>query len=228
MITIVIGRDHMSNHLYRKVNDRAQIVKQEKPVPNSVSKEHVSITIHDDGKMVLKNLNAQNYTYVNMVGIESKVIKEGDLIELGTGHYVLDWRNIQAFIPKFADIRPLKKVWEDYQKELMDLTIKEKRFGVLRSVTGVISGGAITLGLIFGRDNPVIIILYIVSALIGAAFFAKAYSECEKIPKQKQAIINAFPHKYVCPNCGHILDIKAYDIICMDKTCKFCHAIYKK
>ena len=78
MVTVIIGRDHRTNQLYRMANGKAQLIKQEKPVPTSVSKEHISLTITDDGKMILKNLNVQNYTFVNMVGVESKLIQEGD------------------------------------------------------------------------------------------------------------------------------------------------------
>lgn len=228
MITVIIGRDHRTNQLYRMANGKVQLIKQEKPVPTSVSKEHISLTITDDGKMILKNLNVQNYTFVNMVGVESKLIKEGDRIELGTGHYVLDWNIIKSFVPKYADIRPLKKVWEDYQNELMDLTIKERRFGHLRSATGLITTAAVILGFVTGRDNPLFIILYVVAGVISAYFFFKAYSECDKTPKRIQEIKEAFPHKYVCPNCGHFLDNRSYDILVQDGKCRHCQAIFKK
>lgn len=228
MVTVIIGRDHRTNQLYRMANGKAQLIKQEKPVPTSVSKEHISLTITDDGKMILKNLNVQNYTFVNMVGVESKLIQEGDRIELGTGHYVLDWSIIKSFVPKYADIRPLKKVWEDYQNELMDLNIKERRFGHLRSATGLITTAAVILGFVTGRDNPLFIILYVVAGVISAYFFFKAYSECDKTPKRIQEIKEAFPHKYVCPNCGHFLDNKSYDILVQDGKCRHCQAIFKK
>ncbi len=228
MVTVIIGRDHRTNQLYRMANGKAQLIKQEKPVPTSVSKEHISLTITDDGKMILKNLNVQNYTFVNMVGVESKLIQEGDRIELGTGHYVLDWNIIKSFVPKYADIRPLKKVWEDYQNELMDLNIKERRFGHLRSATGLITTAAVILGFVTGRDNPLFIILYVVAGVISAYFFFKAYSECDKTPKRIQEIKEAFPHKYVCPNCGHFLDNRSYDILVQDGKCRHCQAIFKK
>lgn len=228
MVTVIIGRDHRTNQLYRMANGKAQLIKQEKPVPTSVSKEHISLTITDDGKMILKNLNVQNYTFVNMVGVESKLIQEGDRIELGSGHYVLDWNIIKSFVPKYADIRPLKKVWEDYQNELMDLNIKERRFGHLRSATGLITTAAVILGFVTGRDNPLFIILYVVAGVISAYFFFKAYSECDKTPKRIQEIKEAFPHKYVCPNCGHFLDNRSYDILVQDGKCRHCQAIFKK
>lgn len=228
MVTVIIGRDHRTNQLYRMANGKAQLIKQEKPVPTSVSKEHISLTITDDGKMILKNLNVQNYTFVNMVGVESKLIQEGDRIELGTGHYVLDWNIIKSFVPKYADIRPLKKVWEDYQNELMDLNIKERRFGHLRSATGLITTAAVILGFVTGKDNPLFIILYVVAGVISAYFFFKAYSECDKTPKRIQEIKEAFPHKYVCPNCGHFLDNRSYDILVQDGKCRHCQAIFKK
>ena len=43
-----------------------------------------------------------------------------------------------------------------------------------------------------------------------------------------QEIKEAFPHKYVCPNCGHFLDNRSYDILVQDGKCRHCQAIFKK
>lgn len=228
MIAIIIGRNHQTNQLQLSVNGKSQPFGPKNSVPTSVSKEHASFSIMDDGKLVINNLSIQNDTYVNMVGIESKRIKEGDRIELGPDHYVLDWGFLTPFIPKYADIRPLKKVWDDYQRELLDLQIKEKRFGVLRSATGLITTLAIILSMFTGRDNPMFIILYAAAGLISAAFFIKAYMECSKTPMKMQEIKDAFPNKYVCPNCGHFLGQVSYDVLCQNSKCQHCKAIYKK
>lgn len=228
MITIIIGRNHQTNQLQLSVSGKSQLFGPQNSVPLSVSKEHVSLSIMDDGKMILKNLSVQNDTYVNMVGIESKRIKEGDRIELGAEHYNLDWNNLKPFIPQFVDIRPLKKVWDDYQKEILGLQIKEKRFGVLRSATGLITTLAIILSMFTGRDNLMFIILYAGAGLISAACFIKAYMECSKTPIRIQQIKDAFPKKYVCPHCGHYLGQVSYDVICQNGKCQHCRAIYKQ
>lgn len=229
MITVIVGRDHQTNQLYRKVNDKVQLIKQEEPVPTNVSKEHVSLTITDDGKMILKNLNVQNYTYVNMVGIESKVIKEGDRIELGTGHYVLNWNIIKSFIPKIADIRPLKNVWDDYQQDLENLQIKQTRFGVLRGATGLLTMVSIFVGRLSSDGGGMLsMVLYAIGGILAMAFIVLAWNGAAKAPQEKREITESFTKKYVCPCCGHFLDNRHYDILTQDTKCRYCQAIYKK
>lgn len=229
MVTVIIGRDHRTNQLYRMANGKAQLIKQEKPVPTSVSKEHISLTITDDGKMILKNLNVQNYTFVNMVGVESKLIQEGDRIELGTGHYVLDWNIIKSFVPKYADIRPLKKVWEDYQQDSDKLQIKQARFGVLRGATGILTMASIAIGR-FSSDGggAFSTLLYVIGGIMAVVFIFLAWDGAAKAPQQKREITDSFTKKYVCPNCGHFLGNNPYNVLAHDTKCHYCQAIFKK
>lgn len=229
MITVVVGRDHQTNQLYRKVNDKVQLIKQKETVPTSVSKEHISLTIKDDGKMILKNLNVQNYTYVNMVGIESKVIKEGDRIELGTSHYVLNWDIIKSFMPKFADIRPLKMVWEDYMKEQDAFQTKQTRSGILKGTTGLFTLASIAIGRFSGDGGGSLsMLLYAIGGIMAVAFIIISWNAAAKTPQQKRNITDAFTKKYVCPNCGHFMGMSSYDILCQDTKCRYCQAIYRK
>lgn len=228
MLKVVIGRNQSTAQLMMSVNGMTQSFGPKNSVPTSVSREHAILSIEDDGRMVLKNMNIQNYTFVNMVGIESKRIKEGDRIELGTNHYVLDWEFIKPFVPKYADIRPLKKVWDDFQEELLDMQIKEKRFGVLRSATGLITTVAILLSMFTSRENPLFIFLYVAAGVISAFFFVKAYIECSKTPRRIQELKDEFPKKYVCPNCGKFLGQQSFDLLSQNTKCPHCSAIYKK
>ena len=227
-----IKNDSREKHIPILMDDTLEVI--EKNIKNQIEnqiKNNIEIKDENYTYRILEIGTAVGYSasrFVNMVGVESKLIQEGDRIELGTGHYVLDWNIIKSFVPKYADIRPLKKVWEDYQNELMDLNIKERRFGHLRSATGLITTAAVILGFVTGRDNPLFIILYVVAGVISAYFFFKAYSECDKTPKRIQEIKEAFPHKYVCPNCGHFLDNRSYDILVQDGKCRHCQAIFKK
>lgn len=76
MLKVVIGRNQSTAQLMMSVNGMTQSFGPKNSVPTSVSREHAILSIEDDGRMVLKNMNIQNYTFVNMVGIESKRIKE--------------------------------------------------------------------------------------------------------------------------------------------------------
>ena len=229
MVTVVIGRDHQTNRLRLVSNGKSQVLGQQNSVPTSVSKEHVAFIVNDDGTIILKNLSIQNDTYVNMVGIESKRIKEGDRIELGNGHYTLSWDILKPFVPKFADIRPLKKIWDDYQKEQDAFQIKQNRFSILRSATGILTMLSIAIGR-FSNDGggALSILLYVVGGIMAVVFIVISWNDAAKTPQKKRDMTDAFTKRYICPNCSHYLGPNSYDIISQNDRCPYCRAIYKK
>ena len=81
MIEIRCGRDEASGKLRLKTGDKQRLEGAEKSVPNSVSREHVLITINDDSSIVLKNLNVENDSFVNGTAVEQKKLKKGDYVE---------------------------------------------------------------------------------------------------------------------------------------------------
>ena len=101
---IIIGRDFQNGKLSLTVDGKGEIQGQ----------QHCKLTINN-GQMRLKNLDVNNYTYVNGQSIESKSVTQNDTIELGSDHYPLDWNLLKPYLP--LDIRHLKKVWEDYEAE---------------------------------------------------------------------------------------------------------------
>lgn len=228
MTTIIIGRDTKTSKLRMTANGKSATISGKENVPMGVGREHISITIDDEGSIVLQNLNIENDTYVNGIGVETKRLKNGDRIELGKDHYRIGWDVLQPFIPKYADIRPLKDVWEEYQNKVLQMQIMERRSGVLRSATGLITMAAMVLGVFTGRDNPMYLTLYIIAGVVSAAFFVKAYLNSSKMPKMQQELRDSLPKKYVCPSCGHFMGNQSYEILSQGKACPYCKAIYRK
>lgn len=228
MTTIIIGRDTKTSQLRMTANGKSAVISGKENVPMGVGREHISITIDDEGSIVLQNLNIENDTYVNGIGVETKRLKNGDRIELGKDHYRIGWDFLQPFIPKYADIRPLKDVWEEYQNKVLQMQIMERRSGVLRSATGLITMAAMVLGVFTGRDNPMYLTLYIIAGVVSAAFFVKAYLNSSKMPKMQQELRDSLPKKYVCPSCGHFMGNQSYEILSQGKACPYCKAIYRK
>lgn len=228
MTTIIIGRDTKTSQLRMTANGKSAVISGKENVPMRVGREHISITIDDEGSIVLQNLNIENDTYVNGIGVETKRLKNGDRIELGKDHYRIGWDVLQPFIPKYADIRPLKDVWEEYQNKVLQMQIMERRSGVLRSATGLITMAAMVLGVFTGRDNPMYLTLYIIAGVVSAAFFVKAYLNSSKMPKMQQELRDSLPKKYVCPSCGHFMGNQSYEILSQGKACPYCKAIYRK
>jgi len=228
MTEIIIGRDPNTAQLRIEADGKIVRYGAADSVPKSVSRRHCSITVDDDGKMAVKNLNDENETFVNGRSVESKGVEEGDRIEFGDGKYVLDWKAVRSVVPAVADIRPLKKIWDEYQEQLLEQQIKERKFGTLRSATGLITMVAIALSLFTGRDSSVYLILYGAAIVISFAFTVKAYRESANAPRRMRELNNNFQKRYVCPKCGHFLNMQAYDVLKQNDSCPYCRAKFRK
>lgn len=228
MNEITIGRDGQSGKLRMTVGKQTSTFGEAGSVPQSVSQEHVRLTIGDDGSLVLTNLNPENDTYVNHRAVERKRIVEGDRIVLGGEHYHLSWDMLKPFIPKMADISPLEQIWHDYQQQRLDMQIRERRFNTLRSATGLITTLAVVLGAVTGRDNPLFMGLYIAAGVISLVFFVIAFRASSKIPMQQNQLTEDTKHRYKCPACGSLLTLQDYDMLRQTKGCPHCGAIWKK
>lgn len=206
---IIIGRDIQSGKLSLKVDGKGEIQGQ----------QHCKLTINN-GQMRLKNLDVNNYTYVNGQSIESKALTLQDRIELGKDHYLLDWSLLKPYLP--IDISPLKLVWEEYERQNLKLQIKERKFNALRSATGLITMIAIVLSLASGGRNKWYLMLYAIAIIISVAFFIKAYIDSSKLPQKRQELIKQFQRDYVCPYCGHFMGNQPYDILVQNGSCPYC------
>ena len=71
---IRIGRDKESGRLKLTANDQT-VFYGAGNVPSSVLPEHCIMEVHDD-VMRVKNLDINDYTYVNGMAVESKVVSQ--------------------------------------------------------------------------------------------------------------------------------------------------------
>lgn len=225
---IIIGRDPETAQLRIETGGKIVRYGATGSVPKSVSRQHCSIVIDAKGNMTVKNLKAENETFVNGRSVESKAVKEGDRIELGENRYAVDWKAIKGVMPVIVDIRPLEKVWTNYQEQRLEQQIKERRFGTLRSATGLITMVAIALSMFTGRDSTIYLILYGAAIVISLAFTVKAYRESANAPRRMQELSDKFQRDYVCPKCGHFLGMQSYDILKQNDGCPYCKAKYRK
>lgn len=225
---IIIGRDPETAQLRIETDGKVVRYGVAGSVPKTVSRQHCSIMMDAGGKMTVKNLKVENETFVNGQSVESKAVKEGDRIALGEGRYLVDWKAIGSVMPSVADIRPLEKVWAEYQEERLGQQIKERRFGTLRSATGLITMVAIALSMFTGRDSTIYLALYGVAILISLAFTVKAYRESANVPRRMQELADKFQKDYVCPKCGHFLGMQSYDVLRQNDACPYCKAKYRK
>lgn len=222
MKEILLGRDAQTGKLRITVGKQTATFGQENSVSKSVSKEHLRLIIGDDGTLTVVNLNPDNDTFVNGRPVEQKRIKKDDRIELGQDRYLLSWDMITPFIP--VDISPLKAVWKEYQDEKLKMQISERRFNALRTVTGAISPVAIIAGIYLGRDNALMMVLYLLPAVLILLFAFMSWKAASKIPKQQAELLERTKHAYKCPACGRLLTLQDFDMLSQQKGCQYCQA----
>ena len=232
MIEITYGREENHGKLRLKAGEKQRLEGADNSVPKSVSREHVMITICDDSSVVLKNLNIENDTFVNGTAVEQKKLKKGDVIELGSDHYRLEWKVIEPFIPVFIDISPLRAVWESYQKEKNSYQEWERKLNVLKSLTSLITMSAFVLGAVdIGNKGASLRIVAYGLAIIVSIFFAiKSWRDASRLPKKHQELDKRFKRQYICPNpnCRHFMGSQDYEILSQNKKCPYCGGLYIK
>lgn len=216
---IIIGRDTNTGQLKLVADGKEVLCGKDGSVPTSVGTQHVKLTITSKG-MRLKNLDINNHTFVNGREIQSKGVSQADCIEMGATHYVLSWADVLSIAP--ADIRPLEQVWNEYERQRLDLQIAERRFNSLRSITGLITMVAIALSIATGGRSFWYIVLYAVAILISLGFTIKAWYNAERVPQRTQELNQQFQRDYVCPHCHRFLGNQPYNILAQNSHCPYC------
>ena len=216
---IIIGRDPKTSKILLNVDGTDQSSVTAEKFPNSVGIQHFMLKIRD-GKILLRNLDVNNYTFVNGQIIESKSISRNDKIELGKDRVLFDWSILNPFLP--IDISHLKKVWEDYENENINLQIKERKFNAIRSATGIFTMVAIALSIATGGKSKWYFVLYGVAILASVIFFIKAYLDSSKIPQKRLELTRQFQRDYVCPKCKHTMGNQPYEFLAQNSNCPYC------
>lgn len=216
---IYIGRDLANSSLKLTSNGKDVFYGQPNSVPQSVGVNHCVID-YSSNHIRIKNLDVNNYIYVNGQSIESKEIERGDRIELGQDHYQLDWKAIFQVAP--VDIKKLKMVWDEYESHKLDQTIADRRFNSLRSATGLVTMAAIALSILTGRQNAWFIALYAFAIIISIVFTIKAYRDASAVPQKQKQLADEFQKDYICPHCNHFLGNMPYNILEQNDQCPYC------
>lgn len=229
LLELKIGREAESGKLAIVVGGKKVLSGDKDSVPKSVSRDHLTLNVTDEGLMILQNDNIENDLFVNGYGVERKRISHGDRIELGADHYPLPWELLDKFI-RLAYIRPLEQVWKDYQDGRLRLQISERRFGVLRSATGLLTTAAMVLGFMEmkGGGSSLRLILYGASFAISFLFFVLAWRSASRVPLRQQQLEKETRRRYKCPTCGSLFNMQDYDLLRQMKKCPHCGAILVK
>lgn len=223
----IIGRDAQTRQLAVMSNGQLRRFGQAGSVPMDVSRQHLSLSPLSDGKWQLRNLNTQNVTYVNGISVESKIVSEGEKVELGQSHYLLPWDAVREPKVETVDITPLRRVWEEYNTSSIELRKRQKNIGVLTSIPiGFTMLGGLLSGIAPEEMRP---FAYVFT---GVAFLIMCYSLYKRSTddsiEEQERLKKQFQRNYVCPKCGHFMGFQDYDVLIQNDACPYCKTKYKK
>ena len=231
---LIIGRDAATSKL-RVVDAKtgtAKLYGQVGCVPKDISRQHCEIRISDSGQISVRNLKTENITFVNGLEVLEKKLSKTDMLQLGRSRFTVDLSTIlNSQLPKEVDIRPLKRVWDEYHEEENQLGIKERRLNALSRVSGVFTMAAIACGfLLKGQDNQLYYVLYGIAIILTLAFTVISYVNASRIPRKKEQLKEEFMKNYVCPNpdCHRFLGNTYYSVLSQNDCCPYCKVKYKK
>ena len=224
---IIIGRDQQTRQLCILKEGSSKLFGQPGSVPMDVSRHHISLQPVGAGKWQIKNLNERNVTFVNGIAVENMTISESDKIELGNSHYLFQWGSLSEPKVETIDIRPLKKIWTEYDDQRLELQIAERKFNAARSATGIITMLAIACSFILGH-GPIYLLLYALAIIISLVFTYQAYQKSSEVPRQQKEMNKSFQRRYVCPKCGHFMGFQDYEILAQNDVCPYCKTKYRK
>lgn len=228
---IIIGRDESTGKgRLSVVGGKAITFGAPKSVPKSVSREHIKLTLEPDRDILLTNMNVENSTFVNGHEIETKFITEDTPVMLGSDRFAMPWNIVKPLIPRIADIRPLKKVWETYEERTLQAQIRQGKFNVLNRISIVLSLLSGIAGSIFQQMGMNIgVIFSVIVLLVNLVLIVVSYRKASQTPRENKQIREDAENQYCCPReeCGYKFTLMAYDRLVQMKKCPGCGATFK-
>lgn len=223
---IIIGRNQQTRQLNIIKDGVERAYGQPNSVPTDVSRHHLSLQPTGAGKWIVKNMNERNVTFVNGIAIESKTISESDKIELGNSHYLFHWDALQEKV-ETADIRQLKRVWDEYNSANIEIKKRQKNIGLLSSIPiGITMLGGLLSGIAPDDLKPYAYVFTAIALIVMLYGFYRRFTD-NSIEEQEE-IKKTFQRKYVCPKCGHFMGFQDYDILTQSDACPYCKTKYRK
>lgn len=223
---IIIGRDALTRQLNVVKDGVAKKFGQSGSVPMDVSRQHISLTPAGTGRWLIKNLNAQNVTFVNGVAVESKTISEGEKVELGNSHYLFQWQAIQEPKVETVDIRPLQKVWDWYETTQLDMKDKVRETQNIQRFAGILSSCGLLFWFVEGLGYMRFVLMGL-SVLISFYFFIEGFRS-DSLDRKLNNLGKEFRRNYVCPKCHRFIGNTPYDVLVQNDACQYCKTKFKK
>ena len=225
---IIVGRDQQTRRLCVVEGGQTRLYGQPGSVPMDVSRHHISLDAVGDGKWKMKNINAQNVTFVNGISVETKVVSEADKVELGNSHFLLEWAALSKPKVETVDIRPLNKIWDDYKNEDIRIKKHQEKLGILASIPILLTMvGSVIVGC-FPEIRAFTICLTTIAAVAAGYCLYKRLTF--SLIDEQEKLKTDFQQRYVCPNpkCHHFMGYQDYEVLIQNAGCPYCKMKYKK
>lgn len=225
-VKIKVGRDAATRKLKLVCGQSTMLVGDPDSVPQSVSKEHLTITIDERDRITVTNLNPSNETFVNGKSIMQCAANSGDTLELGMHRYQVKVSSIiRHFVKEKVDISHLEQVWEDYRANLMAQQKKAQRINLLRTVSGLLTTLAIVSGFLF-VDPENHTRLYLYGVVIAITVVVTVWSFLID-PSKNERLKEQFQDDYACPKCGYPFGNISFKHLIKRGKCTNCGAQFK-
>lgn len=228
---IVIGRESGTHRPRLQINCEGKISFLGNPgsVGMKVSRQHCRLDVKTDGTIVsITDITENNFMYINGKEFKSrKGINLTDTIELGPEKYKLDL----AAVLKLAigaptyHIAPLRQVYDSYQKELMDMQIRQGKMGAMSSLPMILSmGSGVLVSVIPGINPSIRTVLILTAVTLMILFIYLRLKTASSNPQKRKKLDDDFHKKYICPNpdCKHFFGTIRPDELVINKTCPWC------
>lgn len=241
---ILIGREPEKGRLMIAVDVNGQhkgvVLGDFKSVPDGVSrcrpaegKAHCKMSIDAGGRMVVTNLNPENYTYVNGHEVVTKPVAADTQLQLGASKYPVAVNAIveaaKKLLPapiKEYSISHLEKVWEEYDATMEEIQrrqhVRSKMSMLPIMITMAIGLLSSVLGQFVNKNSWFGWLL----AVIPLLFYIKNFTRKDTSIEDRKAATNKLIDNYVCPNpdCSHpYLGAQPYKVLRQNHTCPYCH-----
>ena len=226
---LIIGRDSNTGKLKVVNGNEAKLVGAPSSVPRDVSRQHCQLSV-TGGNITIKNIKAENVTWVNGLEVNTKQITIADTIELGPSRsYTVPLKEVlDGFEPNEVDIRPLRQVWENYNNGMLAIRKRQQRNNLLARVPIAFTMLGTVVSAISESIRPFSIAFTVIALVI--MLYGFYLIATDKGIDQQEALKKQLQQQYICPNpkCQHFMGFQDYDVLIHNNNCPYCKAKYIK
>lgn len=226
---LTIGRDSGTGKLKVVNGNEAKLLGAPSSVPRDVSRQHCQLTVAG-GNITIRNIKAENVTWVNGLEVNTKQITIADTIELGPSRsYTVPLKEVlDSFQPNEVDIRPLRQVWENYNNGMLAIRKRQQRNNLLARVPIAFTMLGTVVSAISESIRPFSIAFTVIALVI--MLYGFYLIATDKGIDQQEALKKQLQQQYICPNpkCQHFMGFQDYDVLIHNNNCPYCKAKYIK